>query len=117
MKFFIDNWQLFSIALASGGMLVWPILRGLYMAPGAPEREYKEWVDALGKAANQPATARALARAGMNPMWLTGRPLEQAVGRSGWPGCSVAMPGKARASRTGSRRGCIIRPMRRAGRR
>jgi rhodanese-related sulfurtransferase len=28
VKFFIDNWQLFSIALASGGMLVWPILRG-----------------------------------------------------------------------------------------
>ncbi|APW43844.1 rhodanese-like domain-containing protein [Rhodoferax saidenbachensis] len=28
MKFILDNWQLFSIALASGGMLLWPVLRG-----------------------------------------------------------------------------------------
>ena len=26
MKFLIDNWMLISIALASGGMLVWPLL-------------------------------------------------------------------------------------------
>ncbi|WP_395058890.1 rhodanese-like domain-containing protein [Polaromonas sp.] len=26
MKFFIDNWMLISIALASGGMLVWPLI-------------------------------------------------------------------------------------------
>ncbi|MBC7648504.1 MAG: rhodanese-like domain-containing protein, partial [Vitreoscilla sp.] len=26
MKFLIDNWMLLSIALASGGMLVWPIV-------------------------------------------------------------------------------------------
>lgn len=73
------RWASVPTAREQGYDMVWPILRGLYMAPGAPEREYKEWVDALGKAANQPATARALARAGMNPVWLTGRPLEQAV--------------------------------------
>lgn len=28
MKFLIDNWQLISIAVASGGMLVWPLLTG-----------------------------------------------------------------------------------------
>jgi rhodanese-related sulfurtransferase len=28
VKFIIDNWMLISIALASGGMLVWPIVRG-----------------------------------------------------------------------------------------
>ena len=28
MKFLIDNWQLISIAVASGGMLVWPLLAG-----------------------------------------------------------------------------------------
>jgi rhodanese-related sulfurtransferase len=28
MKFFIDNWALILVALSSGGMLVWPLLRG-----------------------------------------------------------------------------------------
>ncbi|MCF8210177.1 MAG: rhodanese-like domain-containing protein [Rhodoferax sp.] len=28
MKFIIDNWMLISIALASGGMLLWPVLQG-----------------------------------------------------------------------------------------
>ena len=28
MKFLIDNWMLISIALASGGMLVWPMISG-----------------------------------------------------------------------------------------
>ena len=28
MKFLIDNWMLLSIALASGGMLVWPMIAG-----------------------------------------------------------------------------------------
>ena len=27
MKFFIDNWFLFAIAVASGGMLLWPMLQ------------------------------------------------------------------------------------------
>ena len=28
MKFIVDNWMLILIALGSGGMLVWPLLRG-----------------------------------------------------------------------------------------
>ncbi|MCJ7798174.1 MAG: rhodanese-like domain-containing protein [Polaromonas sp.] len=28
MKFLIDNWMLISVALASGGMLVWPMIAG-----------------------------------------------------------------------------------------
>ncbi|WP_293660074.1 rhodanese-like domain-containing protein [Rhodoferax sp. OV413] len=28
MKFFIDNWMLISIALSSGGLLLWPVLQG-----------------------------------------------------------------------------------------
>ncbi|MCJ0765137.1 rhodanese-like domain-containing protein [Variovorax terrae] len=28
MKFIIDNWMLLSVALASGGMLLWPVLKG-----------------------------------------------------------------------------------------
>ncbi len=28
MKFILDNWMLIAIALASGGMLLWPVLQG-----------------------------------------------------------------------------------------
>lgn len=28
MKFILDNWALIAIAIASGGMLLWPIIRG-----------------------------------------------------------------------------------------
>ena len=28
MKFILDNWMLMSVALASGAMLVWPVLKG-----------------------------------------------------------------------------------------
>ena len=28
MKFIIDNWMLISVALASGGMLLWPVIQG-----------------------------------------------------------------------------------------
>jgi rhodanese-related sulfurtransferase len=28
MKFIIDNWMLLSVALVSGGMLLWPIIQG-----------------------------------------------------------------------------------------
>lgn len=28
MKFIIDNWMIMSVALVSGGMLLWPVLKG-----------------------------------------------------------------------------------------
>lgn len=28
MKFIIDNWMILSVALASGGLLLWPVLKG-----------------------------------------------------------------------------------------
>ena len=28
MKFILDNWMLISVALASGGMLLWPVVQG-----------------------------------------------------------------------------------------
>jgi rhodanese-related sulfurtransferase len=31
MKFLIDNWMLLTVALASGGMLMWPALQGATM--------------------------------------------------------------------------------------
>ncbi|WP_294766155.1 rhodanese-like domain-containing protein [uncultured Rhodoferax sp.] len=32
MKFIIDNWYLIAIALASGGLLLWPVLQGATVA-------------------------------------------------------------------------------------
>ena len=29
MKFIIDNWMLIAVALASGGMLLWPVIQGV----------------------------------------------------------------------------------------
>ena len=34
MKFLIDNWMLISIAIASGGMLLWPLVAGSMNAGG-----------------------------------------------------------------------------------
>jgi rhodanese-related sulfurtransferase len=34
VKFLIDNWMLFAIALASGGMLLWPMISGAIAAGG-----------------------------------------------------------------------------------
>ena len=36
MKFIIDNWALIAVALASGGMLLWPILQSATAAGVAP---------------------------------------------------------------------------------
>ena len=36
MKFIIDNWYLFAIAAASGGLLLWPVLQGATLAGIAP---------------------------------------------------------------------------------
>lgn len=36
MKFIIDNWMLISIAVASGGLLLWPVLQGATLAGIAP---------------------------------------------------------------------------------
>ncbi|MDR7305558.1 rhodanese-like domain-containing protein [Rhodoferax saidenbachensis] len=36
MKFIIDNWMLISIAVASGALLLWPVLQGATLAGIAP---------------------------------------------------------------------------------
>jgi rhodanese-related sulfurtransferase len=36
VKFIVDNWMLISIALASGGLLLWPVLQGAATAGLAP---------------------------------------------------------------------------------
>ena len=39
MKFFIDNWHLFLLAFVSGGMLLWPMVRGGGRAGSVPATE------------------------------------------------------------------------------
>lgn len=36
MKFILDNWMLIAIALASGGLLLWPILQGAAVSGLSP---------------------------------------------------------------------------------
>jgi rhodanese-related sulfurtransferase len=36
VKFIIDNWYLFAIAAASGGLLLWPVLQGATLTGIAP---------------------------------------------------------------------------------
>ena len=36
MKFIVDNWMLISIALASGGLLLWPVIQGASVAGLSP---------------------------------------------------------------------------------
>jgi len=39
------RWAHVPTAREQGFDIVWPILRGLYMAPGVSDREFKEWTD------------------------------------------------------------------------
>ena len=39
MSFFLDNWTLFAIAIASGGMLLWPALGGAARGGGLNPNE------------------------------------------------------------------------------
>jgi rhodanese-related sulfurtransferase len=39
LKFFIDNWHLFLLAFVSGGMLLWPMVRGGGRAGSVPTTE------------------------------------------------------------------------------
>jgi len=36
VKFLLDNWMLFAVAIASGGMLLWPVLSGAAAAGALP---------------------------------------------------------------------------------
>jgi rhodanese-related sulfurtransferase len=35
MKFIVDNWMLFTVAISSGAMLMWPLVKGNVMGGGA----------------------------------------------------------------------------------
>lgn len=66
-------------AVEQGVDLRWPILRGVYVAAGVPERDVQEWREILARAGAHPALARELLRAGLQPAWAMGPALEAQI--------------------------------------
>lgn len=73
------RWSQVPTAREQGVDLLWPILRGLYMGPQVPERDFRWWSDALARAQGHAGVAQPFARAGMAPQWLFGPALELAI--------------------------------------
>lgn len=66
-------------AREQGVDLVWPTVRGVYMGPGVPERDYLEWAAAFRRVMGTPGFARLLAAEGLEPQPATGSELEAYV--------------------------------------
>lgn len=73
------RWAHVPTAKEQGFDIHWPVLRGLYMGPGVTDRDYRDWSEALARAAAHPGYARELARFGFQPGWLVGRALEAQI--------------------------------------
>lgn len=69
-------------AREQGVDVVWPTVRGLYMGPGVPEREYAEWVRTLRRVMKTPDFARVVERFGLEPLPLTGGELDAWIDRT-----------------------------------
>ncbi|WP_295851563.1 tripartite tricarboxylate transporter substrate-binding protein [uncultured Xylophilus sp.] len=61
--------------------LVWPTVRGLYMAANVPDAAVRGWTEAFAEAMAAPGYAALRTRHGMYPLTLTGAPLEAHVER------------------------------------
>ncbi|OWW22907.1 tripartite tricarboxylate transporter substrate binding protein [Noviherbaspirillum denitrificans] len=59
-------------AREQGFDLAWPIIRGVYMGPGVPDKEYRKWVVAFDKMMAQPAFEQLRAAHGLYPFSMTG---------------------------------------------
>lgn len=66
-------------AREQGVDLVWPTVRGLYMGPGVPERDYEEWSRALRHIMESPEFARAARARGIEPLPMTGADVQRYV--------------------------------------
>jgi len=66
-------------AREQGVDIVWPTMRGVYMGPGVPERDYLEWAATFRRVMATPGFARLLAAEGLEPQPLTGSELEAYV--------------------------------------
>jgi len=59
-------------AREQGFDLTWPIIRGVYMGPNVPDKDYRKWVIAFEKMMAQPAFEQLRAAHGLYPFSLTG---------------------------------------------
>ncbi|GAB3445258.1 tripartite tricarboxylate transporter substrate binding protein [Massilia solisilvae] len=59
--------------------VVWPIIRGVWMAPGVPEADYRRWVEAFDRMEASPEFAQLRTEAGLYPFSLTGDALTQYI--------------------------------------
>jgi putative tricarboxylic transport membrane protein len=66
-------------AREQGVDLVWPTVRGVYMGPDVPARDYDEWARALRRIMATPEFARAARLRGLEPLPMTGSEVQQYV--------------------------------------
>ncbi|MBC5784712.1 tripartite tricarboxylate transporter substrate binding protein [Ramlibacter sp. USB13] len=59
--------------------LTWPTVRGLYMGPDVPARDYEDWVRTLRRIMATPEFARATRARGLEPRPMAGAEVEQYV--------------------------------------
>jgi putative tricarboxylic transport membrane protein len=66
-------------AREQGVDLVWPTLRGIYMGPAVPDRDYAEWSALFRRLMGQTGFADMLRAQGLQPLALTGPELDAHV--------------------------------------
>jgi putative tricarboxylic transport membrane protein len=66
-------------AREQGTDIVWPTVRGLYLGPGVPARDYDEWVRTLRRIMATPEFARAARARGLEPLPMVGAEAQQYV--------------------------------------
>jgi len=59
--------------------LVWETVRGVYMGPGVPDRDYNEWARSLRRVLGSPQYRQLLERYGVQPLPLVGTELDSYV--------------------------------------
>ena len=69
-------------AREQGFDLVWPIIRGVYMGPGVPDKEYRKWVNAFDKMLSQPSFEQMRTAHGLYPFSMTGDALTNYVNKT-----------------------------------
>ncbi|MRT32048.1 MULTISPECIES: Bug family tripartite tricarboxylate transporter substrate binding protein [Herbaspirillum] len=74
--------QAIPTAREQGYDVVWPIIRGFYMSPHAPEADYQRWVRYFDRALADPAFDRQRSIGGLQPFAMTGKPLSDYIAQT-----------------------------------
>ena len=59
--------------------IVWPTVRGVYMGPAVPDRDYEEWARTLKRIMASPGYAQAARARGLEPFPMTGAEVQAYV--------------------------------------